>query len=139
MDFREALEELHGTKSAPKLRRHHGEHTFLILDKHLHAFPWESLPCLRGRSVSRLPSLSFLRDRLDLAAEHGAQDFLDVSIDPSRTSYILNPGGDLRHTQQTFEPWLKEQSEARGWSGVVARVPMEEEVRNAVTSPELFL
>ncbi|GAA5956273.1 hypothetical protein JCM8115_001674 [Rhodotorula mucilaginosa] len=139
VDFREALEELHGTKSAPKLRRHRDEHTFLILDKHLHAFPWESLPCLRGRSVSRLPSLSFLRDRLDLAAAHGAQDFLSVSVDPSRTSYILNPGGDLRHTQQTFEPWLKEQSEARGWTGVVARVPMEEEVRNALTSPELFL
>lgn len=139
VDFREALEELHGTRSAPKLRRNPDEHTFLILDKYLHAFPWESIPCLRGRSVSRLPSLSFLRDRLDLATARGATTFLDISIDPSRTSYILNPGGDLRSTQQTFEPWLKEQSEIRGWSGVIARVPMEEEVRSALASQELFL
>ncbi|GAA5874618.1 hypothetical protein JCM3774_004663 [Rhodotorula dairenensis] len=139
VDFREALEELHGTKSAPKLRRDPDEHTFLILDKHLHAFPWESIPCLRGRSVSRIPSLSFLRDRLDLAALRGANTFLDVFVDPGRTSYILNPGGDLKNTQQTFEPWLKEQSEMRGWSGVVARVPMEEEIRNALASQELLL
>ncbi|GAA5982183.1 hypothetical protein JCM10908_004771 [Rhodotorula pacifica] len=139
VDFREALEELHGTKSAPKLRAHPLEHTFLILDKHLHAFPWESIPCLRGRSVSRLPSVSFLRDRLDLASAQGVEDFLDITVNPSRTAYILNPGGDLKNTQQTFEPWLKEQSEKHAWSGVVARVPMEEEVRTALTSRELVL
>lgn len=139
VDFREALEELHGTKSAPKLRRNTDEHTFLILDKHLHAFPWESLPCLRGRSISRLPSTSFLRDRLDLAASRGQQDPLNIFFNPRRAAYILNPGNDLKHTQLTFEPWLKERSRACGWSGVVGRVPLEEEVRGALTNQDLLL
>ncbi|GAP89677.1 putative peptidase family C50 [Rosellinia necatrix] len=38
-----------------------GVHTILILDKSLHVFPWESLPCLQGLAVSRVPSLDYLR------------------------------------------------------------------------------
>ncbi|KAK3072462.1 hypothetical protein LTS18_014634, partial [Coniosporium uncinatum] len=45
------------------------QHTILILDKNLHAFPWESLPCLTGLSVSRLPSMEALRTRI-LAARN---------------------------------------------------------------------
>ncbi|GJN89037.1 hypothetical protein Rhopal_002011-T1 [Rhodotorula paludigena] len=141
VDLREALEELHGTKSAPKSQPNPDEHTFLILDKALQAFPWESLPCLQGRSVSRLPSLAFLRDRLDLAASRADAESTDrtIDVDASRTSYILNPGGDLKNTQKTFEPWLHEQTEQRNWSGVVGRTPMEEEVKNALQNKELFL
>ncbi|GAA5885666.1 hypothetical protein JCM6882_007518 [Rhodosporidiobolus microsporus] len=143
VDLREALEELHGTKSAPKRIIDPDEHTFLILDKALQAFPWESLPCLRGRSTSRLPSLAFLRDRLDLAGSQSAspeqpRDY-DVVIEPLKTSFVLNPGGDLKNTQKTFEPWLEEQKEQAGWSGVVARAPLEEEVKAALTQKELFL
>ncbi|BGP39728.1 separin protein [Rhodotorula kratochvilovae] len=141
VDLREALEELHGTKSAPKSRVNPDEHTFLVLDKDLQAFPWESLPCLQGRSVSRLPSLAFLRDRLDLAAARAAPDAPphEVIVDPSRTSFVLNPGGDLKNTQKTFEPWLEEQTQERAWTGVTARAPMEEEVKSALLNKELFL
>ncbi|KAK3072488.1 hypothetical protein LTS18_014626, partial [Coniosporium uncinatum] len=45
------------------------QHTIFILDKNLHAFPWESLPCLAGLSVSRLPSMEALRTRI-LAARN---------------------------------------------------------------------
>lgn len=38
-----------------------GTHTILVLDNALHIFPWESLPCMQGRSVSRIPSLACLR------------------------------------------------------------------------------
>ena len=38
-----------------------GTHTILILDNALHIFPWESLPCMQGRSISRIPSLACLR------------------------------------------------------------------------------
>ncbi|BGO99409.1 separin protein [Rhodotorula toruloides] len=139
VDLREALEELHGTKSAPKSKASPDEHTFLILDKRLQAFPWESLPCIRGRSVSRLPSLSFLRDRLDLAADRSPETPHDFVVDHARTSYLINPGGDLKNTQQTFEPWLREQADRHGWTGVVARTPLEEEVKQGLTSKELFL
>ncbi|EAA27354.1 hypothetical protein GE21DRAFT_4503 [Neurospora crassa] len=36
-------------------------HTILMLDKALHVFPWESLPCLQNLAVSRMPSLGCLR------------------------------------------------------------------------------
>ncbi|GAA5914661.1 hypothetical protein JCM8208_000403 [Rhodotorula glutinis] len=141
VDLREALEELHGTKSAPKSRVDPDEHTFLVLDQDLQAFPWESLPCLQGRSVSRLPSLSFLRDRLDHAAALASPEAPphELVVDPGRTSFVLNPGGDLQNTQKTFEPWLDEQAHERAWSGVTARAPLEEEVKAALLSKELFL
>jgi len=141
VDLREALEELHGTKSAPKSRADPDEHTFLVLDQDLQAFPWESLPCLQGRSVSRLPSLSFLRDRLDSAAARAPADAAphDVVVDPGRASFVLNPGGDLKNTQKTFEPWLEEQVQARAWTGVTARAPLEEEVKSALLNKDLFL
>ncbi|GAA5945755.1 hypothetical protein JCM3775_005840 [Rhodotorula graminis] len=141
VDLREALEELHGTKSAPKSHVDPDEHTFLVLDQDLQAFPWESLPCLQGRSVSRLPSLSFLRDRLDHAAAHASPETPphEVVVDCGRTSFVLNPGGDLKNTQKTFEPWLDEQAHERAWSGVTGRAPLEEEVKSALLNKELFL
>ena len=45
-------------------------HTILMLDNSLHGFPWESLPCLQKLSVSRLPSLAALRERLLVADVH---------------------------------------------------------------------
>ena len=141
VDLREALEELHGTKSAPKLHLDPDEHTFLVLDQDLQAFPWESLPCLQGRSVSRLPALSFLRDRLDHAAAHASPEAPphEVVVDHGRTAFVLNPGGDLKNTQKTFEPWLDEQAHERAWTGVTARAPLEEEVKAALLNKELFL
>ncbi|GAA5830726.1 hypothetical protein JCM11251_001054 [Rhodosporidiobolus azoricus] len=138
VDLREALEELHGTKSAPKRSIDPDEHTFLVLDKTLQAFPWESLPCLRGRSTSRLPSLAFLRDRLDLAAAASTSSDQPqaVVVDHSKASFVLNPGGDLKNTQNTFEPWLTAQG---AWTGVVARTPLEEEIKAALAQKELFL
>ncbi|GAA6064363.1 hypothetical protein JCM10212_005877 [Sporobolomyces blumeae] len=141
VDLREALEELHGTKSAPKGTPDPDEHTFLILDKALRSFPWESLPCLLGRSVSRLPSLSFLRDRLDLASSltEGDPTTYEITVDPRRSAFVLNPGGDLKNTQSTFEPWLSERSKNAKWSGIVGRAPQEEEMRSALASKDLFL
>ncbi|GAA5868801.1 hypothetical protein JCM1840_005124 [Sporobolomyces johnsonii] len=141
VDLREALEELHGTKSAPKGTVDPDEHTFLILDKTLQAFPWESLPCLRGRSFSRLPSLSFLRDRLDLAASRSTSEDrpFEIVVNPKSAAFVLNPGGDLRSTQNTFEPWLEQQTREVNWSGIVGRAPGEDEVKAALATKELFL
>ncbi|GAA6007706.1 hypothetical protein JCM10207_004847 [Rhodosporidiobolus poonsookiae] len=141
VDLREALEELHGTKSAPRRIVDPDEHTFLILDKTLQSFPWESLPCLRGRSVSRLPSLAFLRDRLDLAASRSTlpDQPHDLVINPKSAAYVLNPGGDLKNTQKTFEPWLDERKAELNWTGVVSRTPLEEEMKAGLSQKELFL
>jgi separase len=79
------------------------DHVILILDKSLHVFPWESLPCLRGRSVSRLPSLGSLMERIVNSPIDGATW---PSVAPNKGYYVLNPEKDLTHTQSQFENTL---------------------------------
>ena len=49
-------------------------HTFLVLDCSLQTIPRESLPMLQGQSVSRIPSLEFLVDRLRLVEMERGED-----------------------------------------------------------------
>ena len=130
VDVRTVLDEYLQAKAPPPPN----QHLFLILDKELHSFPWESLPSLAGQSVSRLPSLSFLRDRLELYKR--SPTFLNaISIDSKKVFYTLNPGSDLVSTQKEFSEWLT----ATGWTGIIGRKPMEEEIRKALSRHDLFL
>ncbi|KAH9812227.1 peptidase family C50-domain-containing protein [Melampsora americana] len=110
------------------------QHLFLILDKNLQGFPWEVLPHLRGHSISRIPSLSFLRDRLLALEESPLPSHL--TVDPTRTAYILNPSGDLTSTQTMFETWL---GGHQGWNGIKNRSPSTEEVKQALETSNLML
>ena len=73
--------------------------------------PWESLPCLRYQAVSRLPSLSFLRDRImltDHVNKKGKKSgWSDYVIDQNKVFYVLNPSQNLKHTQNEFEDFVK--------------------------------
>ena len=73
--------------------------------------PWESLPCIRSQAVSRLPSLSFLRDRIVLMKHVNKQcaDGIstDYTVDRNKTYYVVNPSKDLSNTQNEFEDYLK--------------------------------
>jgi separase len=115
-----------------------GKHTILILDKALHIFPWESLPCMEGLAVSRLPSLGCLQDRLikQQKASAGQDEVEGHYIDPTSGAYILNPGGDLKHTQTTFQQTLES---LPSWTGITNRNPSEEEMKNELQSKDLFL
>ncbi|KAJ5145730.1 Peptidase C50 separase [Penicillium bovifimosum] len=107
------------------------KHTILVLDKALHLFPWESLPCLQGYPVCRVPSLECLRDRiLHFTSPSGA------TVNRTSGSYILNPTGDLRTTQTTFE---KDLSRFTSWTAVVQREPTEDEFRDSLENKSLFL
>lgn len=64
VDIKTALAEIEMMKAPPPDRP---EHVFLALDKNVSGFPWESIPVLRGRPISRIPSLPFLLDQVDLA------------------------------------------------------------------------
>lgn len=80
------------------------------MDKNLHMFPWESLPCLDGLSVSRLPSLDCLRERLLLQQQRGSPGKggrSGLCINRENGAYVLNPLGDLKATQDVFEGDLK--------------------------------
>ena len=137
----EMLDALHAYHAAvneieadPKNDEWHA-HTILMLDKALHVFPWESLPCLQNLAVSRMPSLGCLRRAiLDMKTpqptttgakeEDGDSIMLDAdsilpsSVSPSsaqpqghyasaaKGTYILNPSSDLLTTQKTFAPLL---------------------------------
>ncbi|KAK3322569.1 peptidase family C50-domain-containing protein [Apodospora peruviana] len=113
-------------------------HTILMLDKSLHVFPWESLPCLRGCAVSRMPSLVCLR-RLILEqqqqerkhksnGEKAARPATPSSaassgpeaneqkqqpeghhVSAASGTFILNPSCDLKSTQTMFEQPLTSQ------------------------------
>ncbi|KAL5335789.1 peptidase family C50-domain-containing protein [Aspergillus crustosus] len=107
--------------------------TVLVLDKSLHLFPWESLPCLQGLPVCRVPSLECLRDRV---LQFRTQKKTSLGIDRRNGTYILNPTGDLQTTQATFEKSL---SRMDGWSGLVNRQPTEDEFQAGLESKSLFL
>ncbi|TVY17118.1 Separin [Lachnellula arida] len=114
-----------------------GRHTILILDKALHSFPWESLPCMEGQAVSRLPSLSCLRDRI-IASQPSLSDKLPEGCYARREegSYILNPDGDLKNTQATFGRALQTLNE---WDSIVKREPTEAEFKTSLESKDIFL
>src|SRR5207248_2770414 len=81
-------------EAARVLDEGHPQHTILILDKELLAFPWESLPCLDGCAVSRMPSLNCVESRLDKMRLQDAERSA-LRISASSGAYILNPSSDL--------------------------------------------
>jgi separase len=140
----DALRDYHAALSSNEST---DEHTILILDKKLHAFPWESLPSLRNQSISRLPSLANLQQRiLDMrCAESHTSDSSSSSEDDvqghfiSRSSgaSILNPSGDLTNTQATMQPILH--TLPSSWLHTTVPAPSEAQMSNILSSHELML
>ncbi|KAJ9155094.1 Separin [Pleurostoma richardsiae] len=146
VDTFDALHAYHSTaKERPE--REDGVHTILILDKALHVFPWESLPCMQEAAVSRMPSLACLR-RLIMEQQPRKSGEKDVAltqgsasghwISPGCGSYILNPGSDLKSTQETFEKPLSS-SLPPSWKRIVSRAPTEGEFETALSDADVLL
>lgn len=122
------------------------EHMFLVLDKNLQGLPWESIPILRGRSVSRIPSVDFLHDRILYAK--WKRDSLEQSgcptkthaavVDPRIGHYILNPSGDLGRTESRFKTWAAEMEEV-GWQGITGHPPSEQQFLDALQRQDLVV
>ncbi|KAI5983296.1 peptidase family C50-domain-containing protein [Pisolithus albus] len=148
VDLRSALCEHHALRKKAKKKGDviDDDHIFLVLDRRLQGIPWESIPVLRGRSVSRIPSLNFLLDRVHLAALQSraarsseSQPVVDrISIDPRKAYYILNPSGDLKGTEGRFTGWLKEMHSV-GWDGVTGHAPSEQQFLNALSQKDLVI
>ncbi len=114
-------------------------HMFLVLDKNVQGIPWESIPILRGKPISRIPSLSFLLDRLEMSKfTNQASGSRGFRINPSRAYYVMNPSGDLKLTEDTFRDWAKGM-EPYGWKGIIGRAPMEQELIAALEHQDLFM
>ncbi|KAI8335102.1 peptidase family C50-domain-containing protein [Chlamydoabsidia padenii] len=112
------------------------EHIILIPDKHTQQFPLESLPSLRSQSVSRLPCISFLRDRILYGQQISPDTWQDIQIDASRTYFVLNPSGDLKYTQAKFETLF---SRMHTWEGVAQKKPSELECRSVLMQKDLYM
>ena len=142
VELRSTLEEHAARVMARATDEDDDGHIFLVLDKNVQGIPWESLPVLRGKSVSRIPSVDFLLDRLEFARwqKHRSQDApVDrATIDPRKAYFVLNPSGDLKGTEGRFVNWLKEMKTA-GWDGVVGRPPSEQQLLDALTNCDLVM
>ncbi len=119
------------------------EHTVLILDKELHCFPWESLPCLDGQAITRLLSLSCLRDRIlrqrqqQLDRGSASSGKHGLWVDRRRGAYVLNAAGDLRATQDKFERPLINMG--GGWEGLIETKPSEDQLKGYLHERDIFL
>lgn len=149
LDVKGALEKVE-TKQNNTSNALGEEHIFLALDKNVQSFPWESIPILRGRPTSRIPSLSFLLDQVAMGnhlrpsltqSVVATDNHLDIkrTVNSRRTFYILNPSGDLARTETHFKPWIDEMVEKAGWKGIVGRPPTEMEMRAALRDYDLVL
>ncbi|EGE01771.1 separin [Trichophyton equinum CBS 127.97] len=113
-------------------------HTILVLDKSLHAFPWESMECLRNCSVSRMPSLDSVRDQILRLTSQERLEGGQFGFYANRNSgtYLLNPAGDLKSTEDLFKEPL---SALKGWSGRVKTAPTEEEFESSLRTKDILL
>ncbi|KZM19656.1 Separase [Ascochyta rabiei] len=136
IETQDALKAYHNaTRSTPSST----PHTILMLDNDLHGFPWESLPCLEKLSVSRLPSLAALRERLFTLRPSTAEEAAPghyIAASTGGTS-ILNPGGDLANTSKTLQPVLN--SLQGEWTHIHSRAPTEIEFSTALGTQDLLL
>lgn len=97
-------------------------------------FPWESLSFLRGKSISRMPSVHSLLELLQKRKNR-----FSVSIeDNGGLFYMINPSGDLVRTENRFQP-LFESIVSEKKSGIVAKRPSEEYFLSELLKSEVFV
>jgi separase len=117
-------------------------HLILILDRKLHAFPWESLPCLQNVSVSRVGSMLTLRERI-LAMRRQMKDSTEEKyfVNKQSGASILNPSGDLSRTQTTMSPLLDSLTKLTdsSWKSTVNKIPSEKDFAAALSEKSMFL
>ncbi|KAI1744021.1 peptidase family C50-domain-containing protein [Xylaria scruposa] len=150
----DTLNALHAYHAAAEIKKaQKTTHTILILDKSLHVFPWESLPCLQGLAVSRVPSLDYLRRAILEAKPSPSHEEAEAESDGSSSAappthsghhvsmnsgtYILNPSADLTNTQETFGKALA--SLPAAWRSIETRAPTEGEFQAALTEKDMLL
>ncbi|XP_047307638.1 separase [Impatiens glandulifera] len=114
------------------------EPLILVLDFEIQMLPWESLPVLRTQEVYRMPSVGSIYTTLERCHTRNEKSTACVDfpqIDPMDAFYLLNPDGDLTHTQLQFEKWFRDMN----FEGKVGTRATEEELSNALRDRDLFL
>ncbi|KAF2770007.1 hypothetical protein EJ03DRAFT_311394 [Teratosphaeria nubilosa] len=117
-------------------------HLILVLDRRLQAFPWESMPCLEGASVSRVGSMQSLRERIvAIRRQHSsAQDQGLYQVSRKSGTYILNPSKDLKGTETMLSPSLDVLRAGEGlWTSMVQQAPSENDFSQALSESSILL
>ena len=98
----------------------------LVLDELIIEYPVESAPFLSVKSVVRMPSMASI-----VRAMTGQKK----NISKPSISYLLNPDGSLKATEERLSPFLLKNIQ---WKGVVGREPDSTE-RTSLTTSDIFL
>ncbi|KAG6876419.1 hypothetical protein C0992_013023 [Termitomyces sp. T32_za158] len=145
LELRAVLEDHVQRLARQNVKKSDDDHLFLVLDKNLQGLPWESIPILRGRSVSRVPSVDFLHDRVafaerkrEIVPSGRVLPSTGAVVDPRKGYYILNPSGDLHKTEARFRSWAADMEKA-GWHGIIGRAPSEQQFLNALRNQDLVV
>jgi separase len=138
----ETMDALRSYHEAANFNEAEQNHLILILDRKLHAFPWESLPCLQNVSVSRVGSILTLRERI-LAMRRQMKDSTEERYIVSKHSgaFILNPSGDLSRTQTTMSPLFDslQKSTNSSWQSTINKIPSEKDFATALSDKSMLL
>lgn len=103
-------------------------HLVLLPGNSCSQIPWESMAFLRGRSISRMPSVAMM---CNMIKTH------DVFETPKeKLFYVVNPGGDLPRTQQRFESVFQNRPNS---TGILGSEPSDEYMISNITSHDLFI
>lgn len=136
VDIEELLKTYHVQASSmteDDIKENSIEHIVLVLDKKSQAFPWESIPSLRQKSVTRVPSFTILEN---LLSQVSSDLNLVTNRDNNNCHYVLNPGKDLPRTQERFQSTFEAMS---GWTGLTAKPPTEVEVSTMLEKGDVFV
>lgn len=106
--------------------------TILILDEHLHSFPFESMDMLTDMAITRVPSLPFV-----LAAIMEAKSIYSSNVpivDPRNVKYVVDPESNLSESASTLGPALTLMASKNGWEweGVVGEMPSSQFMASAL-------
>ncbi|RCK56346.1 Separin [Candida viswanathii] len=122
--FKSLMEKYKGLK----FKQPH-QHIVLVPSSKCSFFPWESLACLRSKSVSRMPSVTMLLNTLKSPG-------VSSKIDKRDLYYLINPGGDLKRTEDRFRGHFATNTL---WHGVIGHRPNEDSIVSEILDSNLFV
>lgn len=110
------------------------EHTFLVVSSVCHSIPWESLPVLKTKSVTRAPSIFTLSQLLE---NYNSSYSLNLS---ENLAMILNPHCDLMGTESRFIDTLSHLSVTLPNSELLTRIkPTKDVFLKMLSSSNAFI
>lgn len=112
--FKDKMQKFFGEQQFSNIN----DHIILIPGSQCCKIPWESLPMLEHKSISRVPSIDKL---IEMLKQRNDMRFSSQGL------YLINPGGDLTKTETRFKETFQTLID---WEGIIGEKP---------SNPESFL